>query len=1096
MITQETIDKVLMIDIEKVVSDAGLKLYSAGAHMKCVCPFHSDKDPSMVLYKDTNTYKCFGCGAHGDVIAFMMEFYTLSFFEAVRKLGNDYGVDIVDDFKPKSDEQRAQELHRESLSAVVIACHRFYQEQLNSNTPYADLAREYVNDRWGEEFVKMRGIGFAPNSFTALQTFAKQNSISQELLLELGLISARRSKEDGRPVAGFNDQLRGRIIIPLHNHLGQLIGFSGRILPKFDEDGEHKPPKYVNSAKSMLYRKDESVFNLNYARKQARKENRIFLCEGAPDVFRLCLLGHNNAVACLGSSWTDAQFNLIKKHTSNIVFVPDIDPVRSNYSADPYISAFGTGIGKVMALGQHAIELGFSVFVKDISSVEKNLSKKHDADSYFNDEETFNKVEVMDFISWFAKKLHGSAIGSELQQLQTLAHLLALLQRDDERNYYKEAVDGIYGKKKWLTDALKSERQSLNEQTLKNNAEIGPENKEFAIVDNHYVGSSSNGRVDWSNFIMEPLFQIVDFNLSIRLYRLTNRQNQTIIVEFKQEEMNSVDKFRLKLETLGNFLWFARMDQLLKLKAYLYDSTKTAFLIGKPGWQTFGFYAFSNGVVYQDEWYEIDEYGIVAIPNKGSYYIPALSCINKARKTRRNSFERSFVCLRRGGISLFDYAHLLKSVYGANYMIAILFYICSLFRDIIVAETQNYPILNLFGMTGSGKTALGKFLMAFFVTNYDPANLRTGTIPSIAETIAQSSNALVLIDEYKNDLEAEKIELLKGIWDGIGRTRMSLDLDGRREMSAVDSGVILTGQEVPNRDPALFNRVIHLVFSKNQFNSKESERFRALEAAAKPGLSHITFELLRYRTLMEKQFAVSYDIVIKQLDVILKDSVERRIVINWAIPLATFYTLQNHVQLPFKFKELFDFAVNGIRYQHASTTSTNEVGIWWQVFDMLIDNGLIFYGADFFISKETDIVVDGKKDKKVSIHYENGGREILYVRFPRVRALYQQNAAKISDREPAKEATLRQYLKASSSFIGVKDSVRFKWFLNGVPVTKKNKQTGEDCTITKPALAYLFDYQKLREIFKLNITKYDYSPKMDDEGEFENDDDKDDCNND
>lgn len=1086
MITQESIDKVLLLDIETVVSDAGIKLHNAGAHKKCACPFHTDKDPSMVLYTDTNTYKCFGCGAHGDVIEFVMEFYSLTFYEAVRKLGNDYNVDIVDDFKPKSDEQRSLELHRESLEAIVMSCLRFFQEQLDSNTQYADLARVYANDRWGSDFVKMRGIGFAPNSFTALQAYAKQNSLSQELLLELGLISPKRSKEDGRPVAGYNDQQRGRIIIPIHDHLGRLVGFTGRILPKLEEQGEHKPPKYVNSATSLLYHKDETVFNLNYARKQARKEDRIYLCEGAPDVFRLCLLGHNNAVACLGSSWTDEQFKLILRHTSNIIFVPDIDPVRPENTSDPYIAAFGTGIGRVIALGQHAIELGFSVFVKDISSKEKSTGKKFDADSYFTEEASFNKIVEEDFLIWLAKKLKGSAIGSELQQIQTLARLLALIPKDDERTYYKEAIDKIFQQKKVLSDSLREARKSLTEQNLKgSNSDSGLEDRDFAIVNNHYVGSSSNGRVDWSNFIMEPLFHIVDYNLSIRLYRLTNRQNQTQIVEFKQEEIGSVDKFRNKLESFGNYLWLARMEQLLKLKLYLYDNTTTAYYVSKPGWQSYGFYAFSNGVVYQEDWYEIDEYGIVAIPGKGNFYIPALSCINKSKKTRRNSFERNFVYLRRGGISLFDYSRLLFRVYGANSMLAILFYLCSLFRDIIVAETQNYPILNLFGLTGSGKTALGKFLMAFFVTSYDPANLRTGTIPSIAETVAQSSNALVQIDEYKNDIDTEKIELLKGIWDGVGRTRMSIDLDGRREMSAVDSGVILTGQDVPNKDPALFNRVIHLVFTKNQFTPKEIARFNELQAAAKPGLSHITVELLRYRALMEKHFAASFDAVSKQLDNELKDTVERRIVTNWAIPLATFYTLQNHVQLPFKFKEALEFSIRGIRYQHSSTTSTNEVGVWWQVFDMLIENAQIFYGADFFIQKEKDIVVEGKKDTKVNLHFEEG-KEILYIRFPRIQNLYQQNVSKVSDREPSKDATLRQYLKASSSFIGVKDSQRFKMFQGGVPVVKKNKRTGADCTVTKNALAYLFDYAKLKDVYKLSISKFDSTPEMDDDEDDDN----------
>lgn len=1081
MITKETIDNILTkVDIERVATDAGLTLHRAGKHRKSLCPFHAENTDSLVFYSETNSYHCFGCGASGDVITFVREFYGLSFYDAVRKLGNDYDIEVVDDYQSQTDEQRAVSQHRESLMAALLACQKFFIEQLNSNVQYANEARVYAYDRWDEDFVKLRGIGFAPNSFDALQKYAAKNSINLDFLQELGLINPRQPKEDGTKVPGFVDQMRGRIVIPIHNHLGQLVGFTARILPCLEEQsGGYKPPKYVNSAESLLFKKSDIVFNLNLARKQARREDNFYLCEGAPDVYQLMMLDHTNVVACLGSSWTDEQFNLLRSHTTNITFIPDIDLVKEDNGSDIYIATFGTGIGKVMKLGQHAMELGFSVRVKDISSKFKNTPKeKLDAGSYFTTEELFKGVAEEDFILWIARKLTASLPNQIRQTIQTLAHLMALLPKEDDRIFFQtelEKIPAIREQKKSLHSSVKSALKAVVDKNVKDGkAEPNIEDKGFSILNNHYVGSGNNAVVRWSNFVLDPLFHIVDSSTSVRLYRITNIFNQTQIVEFKQDEMGSVDKFRNKLESFGNYLWLTRMDNLLRLKEYLYANTPTAYLVSKPGWQSWGFYAFSNGVVYQDEWYEIDEYGIVALPNKGSFYIPALSCINKARQSKRNSFERNFVYLRHGGCSLHDLVKAMMEVYGSKIMIVIFYYISSLFRDVVTLETRNYPILNFYGLTTSGKTALGKFLMAFFVSHYDPVNLRTGTVASIADVIAQSSNALVQIDEYKNSIEVEKVELLKGAWDGVGRTRMSLDFEGRREMTAVDSGIILTGQEMPTLDPALFNRVILLSFLKNQFNDKEMARFAHLQDMVKPGLTHITVELLRHRSVMEKQFAASYQEVCRLLDDALKDSVERRIVDNWAIPLATFHALKNYVHVPFTFQQAFDFAVEGILIQHTNTAATNELAVFWTVFPAAVREGLIYDGADFFIRRETHLELElGKKKKRYNY---TKGTEILYVWLPHIFPVYKKLCANYTNREPLELPTLRGYVTASKAFLGTKE-VRFKTFVKGAPVTFKGK-SGKDCTKSENQRAYIFDYAKLKEMYDISIPKFDTSPDI------------------
>ena len=242
--------------------------------------------------------------------------------------------------------------------------------------------------------------------------------------------------------------------------------------------------------------------------------------------------------------------------------------------------------------------------------------------------------------------------------------------------------------------------------------------------------------------------------MALRLYLLTNVNGVEVTVEMKQEELVSLTKFRQRVESQGNFIWKAKEEQLTTLKMYLYATTETAEQIVQLGWQQQGFFAFGNGI-FTSEWHEVDELGIVRLGEQGNYYLPAFSSVYR-NDTQFFQFERRFTHLGLNKIPLYDYSKLLVEVFGDNAKVGIAFLLATLFRDVVVSYTRSFPILNLFGPKGSGKSELGHSLMAFFIIDNIPPNISNSTLPALADAVAQCSNALVHLDEFKNNIDILK----------------------------------------------------------------------------------------------------------------------------------------------------------------------------------------------------------------------------------------------------------------------------------------------------------------------------------------------------
>ena len=280
-------------------------LKKAGRNYKGLCPFHKEKTPSFIVSADKQIFTCFGCGASGDVIAFVEKYYNLDFRGAVEMLAREYGIEITGSFAPNKEKEELYEINR--LAA------RFFSKALREK---ANPAYDYMKSRGiSEETMNLFGIGYADGQWQSLLDHLVAQKIDHNKLVELGLASRSGDR--------YYDKFRDRVIFPIINTSGRVIGFGGRIIG----EGE---PKYLNSPESSVFQKKNNLYGLNLAKSEASKEDRIILVEGYMDVIALYQAGIRNVAASLGTALTPQQAALIKRYTRNVILSYDADEAGQN----------------------------------------------------------------------------------------------------------------------------------------------------------------------------------------------------------------------------------------------------------------------------------------------------------------------------------------------------------------------------------------------------------------------------------------------------------------------------------------------------------------------------------------------------------------------------------------------------------------------------------------------------------------------------------------------------------------------------------------------------------------------------------------------
>lgn len=311
MISQNTIQQIqARIDIIDIIGSF-IKLKKRGTSHLGLCPFHNEKSPSFTVSSAKEIYKCFGCGRSGNSIGFLMDHEKYSYVEALRWLAQKYNVEIEE--TETTPEQKLQQLSADSLFIINGFAQKFFSDYLFNNEDGQDIGLSYLKQRgFKEEIIKKFQLGFNPEARDNFAQAAIQAQYNLELLQKSGLVAIR----DEKPV----DNYRGRIIFPIHNQSGKVLGFGARILKTND-----RAPKYINTPENEIYVKSKILYGSYFARMAIDKADECLLVEGYTDVVSLHQAGIENVVASGGTSLTPDQLRLVKKYTNNLTIIYDGD---------------------------------------------------------------------------------------------------------------------------------------------------------------------------------------------------------------------------------------------------------------------------------------------------------------------------------------------------------------------------------------------------------------------------------------------------------------------------------------------------------------------------------------------------------------------------------------------------------------------------------------------------------------------------------------------------------------------------------------------------------------------------------------------------
>ncbi|MCR5050132.1 MAG: DNA primase [Paludibacteraceae bacterium] len=467
MIPRETVDRIFAAaKIEEVVSDY-VTLRKRGANLIGLCPFHNEKTGSFTVSPSKGIYKCFGCGASGHAVRFIMEIEQCSFADAVRQLGKKYHIEVEERQLTAEEQQRQDD--RESMFVLNDYCNQWFQQQLWDSDEGQAVGLSYFRERGlRDDIIRKFQLGYSPEKGSPLAKALLKQGFKEEYILnnvdtKIGCGVCGKSEQDGH----LYDRFRDRVIFPIFTVSGKPVAFAGRILKKKDNVG-----KYVNSPDSIIYSKTNELYGIFQAKQSIARLDMCYLVEGQMDVISMHQSGITNVVASGGTALTKPQIRLIKRFTSNITVLYDGD---------------AAGIHAALRGIDMFLEEGFNVKVLLLPDGEDpdSFAQTHDA-AFFIDYIEQNKT---DFIK-FKLDLLSQAAGNDPQKRNDLVKDVAMSisvipDIITRRNYIRECAMQLHVDEQSLilgTDKLR--RNKLEEEKKRKEEEARHHDNESPISEN------------------------------------------------------------------------------------------------------------------------------------------------------------------------------------------------------------------------------------------------------------------------------------------------------------------------------------------------------------------------------------------------------------------------------------------------------------------------------------------------------------------------------------------------------------------------------------------------------------------------------------
>ncbi|MAC94232.1 MAG: DNA primase [Flavobacteriales bacterium] len=455
MIPKQTVDEILeTARVEEVVGDF-VNLKKRGANLLGLCPFHNEKTPSFTVSPAKGIYKCFGCGKAGGAANFIMDHEHYTYPEALKYLADKYNIEIEEE--EQSAEQIQQANEKESLFIVTQFAAEYFQQQLKETENGRAIGLSYFKERgFREETIEKFKLGYSPDEWEAFTKAALDKGYKLDYLEKTGLTIVKGEKHF--------DRFKGRVMFPIQNISGRVIGFGGRTL-----SADKKTAKYLNSPESEIYHKSRVLYGLNLAKKTIIEKDLCYLVEGYTDVISFHQNGVENVVASSGTSLTTEQIRLIKRYTPNITILFDGDTAG--------IKAAFRGIDMILEEGMNVKVLAFP--------------EGEDPDSFARSKSTeelssFLKENAQDFIR-FKTSLLVSEVGKDPMKraslIKEIVNSIALIPDPIARSVYIQESGDILDISE---QALMSELNKVRRNTLSKkiqNKEREEKREDFGVTD-------------------------------------------------------------------------------------------------------------------------------------------------------------------------------------------------------------------------------------------------------------------------------------------------------------------------------------------------------------------------------------------------------------------------------------------------------------------------------------------------------------------------------------------------------------------------------------------------------------------------------------
>lgn len=1060
MYTEQSIQRVREADIVTVVQHFCTDLKKKGSSFFCKSPFSNEKTGSFNV-QPGGGWTCYSTSQKGDAIKFVMQHERCEFIEAVKTIASICSIYLDEEKVPE--EVKRQRAHRISLIGLA-------------NNVAKKYVSNYVNlptDHWAKQHIET--LGYSKETLINFQIgFAASNNeitntcIEKAMLQTAIAIGVSKSKSNKT-----NDFFWNRIMVPITNQNGDTISFGGRQPngPDFD-----KNYKWINGSDTEIYKKTHTIFGLHQAYKSIRKSGYAILCEGYTDVITMHEKNSTQTVATCGTALTEEQAKVLWKLCGHVILFRDGD---------------AAGVKASIRDIDILLKFGFRVSIVP-------LPEGEDPDSWARGQVDMPPIiqeNLQDALIWRFEQLakEGAAGPYEKANAITSAvNSLFLIKNEIVKNDYLKKAAAIF-KEKQATIKLqlselqkqataenerkqKGETKSLDDGGLPKGADREQFIKDrFCQVGNQYHFPKGEGFFPGTNYIITPLFHIKGKKENKRLCELFNMDNQKQLIDLESDSFVNFSEFKKQLIRLGYYIFLsgtttAHFDLLAQkiLKEF-----STALELQNMGWNSKGFFAFSNGVFWKDKFQEVNKYGIIHLEGVDTdeedeynekveyYYSPAYSVMHKKNQDGDDPYEndRKFI-YKKAPIDLVQWQTEMLTVFSEKGRLGILYNFATIFRDLFLKNYDYFPLLGGFGEKDSGKSGFGKILQNFFFFGLEPLELNQATLVGFNRRLSRTTNTTVFLDEYTDRIDEKMFQAMKGAWNGLGREKGMATNDKRTIYDKVNSAIYYAGQYLPTRDDnSLATRTICMQFPSKNYTTAEKDAYNKLMGWTGQGLSSLIVELLEHRAYFEQNLPRIFSEITRELKAALKDQdYQERIFGNYLVLLITHKILADKITIPFNYKTIFNQCLEGIIENSEAVQDSNGLTEFWNIIQWMFERKHIQEGMQFKIDRKPSLKYIGQQ--KQLIEYQNSDRkQILYLRLNSVHQDYLKEVTKREGVDPIGETTLRNYFKSRGYFIGL---VKGKRFDTGV------------------SSCYAFDYDKMihSNIVSLEITDPQLSANM------------------